>query len=99
MTEGLGSPHSFVAFVGLDCHVVWSGRISARWTRAKALAVSPGGGGGKEEESEVFADGYKITLRRLGGEQIFYFSYSDKIFRFFFFRARNPPEFHLGFLN
>ena len=71
MTEGLGSPHSFVAFVGLDCHVVWSGRISARWTRAKALAVSPGGGGGEEEKSEVFADGYKITLRRLGGEKLF----------------------------
>ncbi len=61
--EDLSSPHSFVSFVNLDCHVRWSGQIIAKWDLARAAAKSEDD---SEEDSYVNADGYKVAIRRLG---------------------------------
>lgn len=64
MSIGLNRPHSFVSFVNLESHIVWSGKIASKWEEAKAVAVLHSG-----EELTVFADGYRLTLRKLGGQE------------------------------
>jgi hypothetical protein len=56
--------HSFVASVGLETFILWNGKIKARWKKAKALRQVGNG------YSALSAQGYKLQLRYLGGNEI-----------------------------
>ncbi len=56
-----GMRHAFVADVALQCNVLWSGRVRAKWKHAKAKHKTAG-----KEEREVVADGYRLSLGGLG---------------------------------